>query len=66
MSADVSADRRLVLRIRDAAPMLDMPESTLRSLCRSGKVDAEKVGRGWRVKIAYVQKVTAPAPDGAS
>lgn len=43
-----------------------MPESTLRSLCRAGKVDAEKVGRGWRVKITYVQKVTAPAPDGAS
>jgi excisionase family DNA binding protein len=58
VSADAVGSRRLV-RLRDAAPVLDIPPSTLRRLCALGKVPAEKIGRGWRIKGAYMDEVTA-------
>lgn len=58
MSAD-SADPRRMMRLSDASVVLDIPVSTLRRLCASGEVPAEKVGRGWRVKTAYVNDVTS-------
>ena len=60
MSAD---DQRRMLRLRDASPLLDIPVSTLRRLCATGLVPAEKVGRGWRIKRAYVEDVTSWSPE---
>lgn len=66
MSADVAtSDPRRMLRIKEASTVLDIPESTLRRLCALGRVPAEKIGRAWRVKVAYVDKVTA-LPDEAA
>jgi excisionase family DNA binding protein len=48
--------------LRKAARLLDIPEPTLRRLCASGDVPARKIGRGWRVKSAYIAEVTAYAP----
>jgi excisionase family DNA binding protein len=62
----VSDDPRRMLRLRDASPLLDVPVSTLRRLCAAGRVPAEKVGRNWRVKRAYVDEVTAWAKEAAS
>lgn len=55
-------DRRRMLRLRDASPLLDIPVSTLRRLCARGEVPAEKVGRAWLVKRAYVDDVTSWTP----
>ena len=67
VSADAATeDLRRMLRIRDASPLLDIPVSTLRRLCARGLVPAEKVGRGWRVKGAYVDEVTAWTRGAAS
>jgi excisionase family DNA binding protein len=55
-----------MLRIKDASPVLDIPESTLRRLCALGLVPAEKIGKGWRVKLAYVDEVTGWAPEATS
>lgn len=64
MSADVTTDDpRRMLRLRDASPLLDIPVSTLRRLCVNGRVPAEKVGRGWRIKRAYVDEVTSWSPE---
>jgi excisionase family DNA binding protein len=62
----VTDDPRKMLRLKDASPLLDVPVSTLRRLCAAGRVPAEKVGRGWRVKRAYVDEVTAWARERAS
>ena len=67
VSAEAATDDpRKMLRLKDASPLLDVPVSTLRRLCASGRVPAEKVGRGWRVKRAYVDEVTAWARERAS
>lgn len=67
MSAEVAAGvPRRMLRIKDASPVLDIPESTLRRLCALGLVPAEKIGRAWRVKVAYVDKVTTLADETTS
>jgi excisionase family DNA binding protein len=60
VSAAAATERtgRLV-RLRDAAPVLDIPLSTLRRLCALGEVPATKVGRGWRVNGAYMDDITA-------
>jgi len=50
-----------MLRLREASPVLDVPVSTLRRLCAQGLVPAEKIGRSWRVKGAYVDQVTSLA-----
>lgn len=55
-----------MLRIKDASPVLDIPESTLRRLCALGLIDAVKIGRAWRVKVAYVDKVTALTEEAVS
>jgi excisionase family DNA binding protein len=55
-----------MLRLRDASPLLDVPVSTLRRLCALGRVPAEKVGRNWRVKRAYVDEVTAWAKEATA
>jgi excisionase family DNA binding protein len=66
VSAEAATGRtgRLV-RLRDAAPVLDIPLSTLRRLCALGEVPATKVGRGWRVKGAYMDEVTAWAGEAS-
>lgn len=67
MSAEaVADDPRRMLRLRDASPLLDVPVSTLRRLCALGRVPAEKVGRNWRVKRAYVDEVTAWAKEATA
>ena len=67
MSAEAATDDpRKMLRLKDASPLLDVPVSTLRRLCAAGRVPAEKVGRGWRVKRAYVDEVTAWEPEQVS
>jgi excisionase family DNA binding protein len=60
VSTQAEAERwpRLVL-LCEAAPVLAIPRSTLRRLCAKGQVPAEKVGRGWRIKGAYMDEVTA-------
>ena len=67
MSADVTADdnRRLIV-LAEAAEIFDIPKSTLRRLCATGRVPAEKVGRGWRVKRGYLDQVTAWPAEEAS
>ena len=69
MSAEVASERARVLNISDARPLLgNMPASTLRRLCASGEVAAQKIGRKWFVKVAYIDDVTGwvPQRDGAS
>ena len=59
MSADVvSTDPRRMVRLRKAAVALDIPESTLRRLCATGKIPARKVGRNWRVSLPWVNADT--------
>lgn len=67
MSADIAAGAPCrMLRIKNASLVLDIPPSTLRRLCALGLVPAEKIGRSWRVKVAYVDKVTALADETTS
>ena len=44
MSTTAGIERPRLVRLRDAAPVLDVPLSTLRRLCALGKVPATKVG----------------------
>lgn len=61
MSADVvNTDPRRMVRLREAAVALDIPESTLRRLCAARKVPSRKVGRNWRVSLPWVIADTDP------
>jgi excisionase family DNA binding protein len=59
-------DLRRMLRLRDAATLLDIPVSTLRRLCATDRIPAVKVGRGWRVNRAYVDEITSWENEAAS
>lgn len=60
VSADAgSADPRQMVRLREAAGILDIPESTLRRHAAAGKVPARKLGRLWRVNRAWLTATTA-------
>ena len=63
MSAEAAIRPPLpMLPISEAAQLLKIPASTLRRLCARGVVPAEKVGRHWRIKGAYIDSVTSWSP----
>jgi hypothetical protein len=63
------ATKGRLLRISEASPILNIPETTLRRLCASERVPSEKIGRCWFIKAAYIEAVTSwsgiPATAGS-
>ena len=55
-----------MLTISEAAPLLRVPESTLRRLCAQRKIPSLKVGRAWRIKGAYIEDVMSWTPEGSA
>lgn len=41
---------------REAAQQLQVSEERIRSLCRDGKLDAVRVGRGWLIQLGQPPK----------
>ncbi len=48
-----------------AAELLQLPRRTVLELCRRGELGARKLGRTWRIPRQAIERVFAPAADGA-
>lgn len=55
----------IAVRVETAAKMLDTAPSTVAYWCRTGRLRASKVGRGWRIRVtdieAMIQSQAVPA-----
>lgn len=46
-----------ILTVREVAEYLKLSRTTIWRWCNNGKVDAFKVGRGWRIHRTEVEKI---------
>ena len=50
------ADRSLSVGTSEAAEMIDYTPRGVRKLCESGRLEARRNGRGWRIEMAALEE----------